>query len=144
LGPTATAAISRLNELADARRKISRALEVEELGKVESVSSGVAVVSGLPGVAVDEVVRFAGGQSGLATDLAQDYVGVTLLSDSKGIAAGTAVVRSGHVLSVPVGAGLLGRVIDPLGKPLDDAGPVPSASRLPVERPATPIFERDP
>lgn len=140
----ASAVLAGLNRLDAARRQADQGLKVEELGRVESVTSGVALVAGLPGVAVDEVVRFESGQLGLATDLGAAQVGVTLLGDPSGIQAGNTVVRTGRVLDVPVGTGLLGRIVDPLGFPLDDLGPVSAAARLPVERPATPIFERGP
>lgn len=136
--------VDGVRRLGAARKGVNAGLEVEELGTVEAVSSGVAMVAGLPGVAVDEVVRFGNGQLGVATDLREDQLGVVLLGSPQGIEAGTEVVRTGHVLDVPVGPSLLGRVVDPLGAPLDDLGPVTSAARLPVERPATPIFERDP
>ena len=140
----ASAVLAGLGRLDAARRQADQGLKVEELGQVESVTSGVALIAGLPGVAVDEVVRFESGQLGLAADLGEEQVGVTLLGDPTGIQAGNTVVRTGHVLDVPVGTGLLGRIVDPLGFPLDDLGPVRFTARLPVERPATPIFERGP
>jgi len=136
--------VDGVRRLDAARKGVNAGLEVEELGTVEAVSSGVAMVAGLPGVAVDEVVRFGNGQLGVATDLREDQLGVVLLGTPQGIEAGTEVVRTGRVLDVPVGPDLLGRVIDPLGAPLDDLGPVATGRRLPVERAATPIFERDP
>ncbi|MFA5551138.1 MAG: F0F1 ATP synthase subunit alpha [Trueperaceae bacterium] len=143
-GDVAKAVLAGLGKLDAARLRVTSELAVEELGVVESVASGVALVTGLPGVAVDEVVRFESGQLGLATDLGADQVGITLLADPEGIRAGSTVVRTGSVLSVPVGPALLGRIVDPLGFALDDQGPVASSERLPVERPATPIFERAP
>lgn len=144
VGDIAGAVLAGLSRLDAARHDLDRQLTVEELGVVQSVSSGVALVTGLPGVAVDEVVRFESGQLGLATDLTDDTVGVTLLAEPQGIQAGSTVVRTGRVLDVPVGSVLLGRIVDPLGHPLDDKGPVAATERLPVERPATPIFERGP
>lgn len=144
VGDIASAVLAGLSHLDAARRNLHTDLTVEELGLVESVTSGVAMVSGLPGIAVDEVVRFESGQLGLATDLTGDTVGVTLLAEPQGIQAGSTVVRIGRVLDVPVGTAMLGRIVDPLGYPLDDQGPVAATERLPVERPATPIFERGP
>ncbi|MDF1522747.1 MAG: F0F1 ATP synthase subunit alpha [Trueperaceae bacterium] len=118
-------------------------LEVDEVGVVASVGSGVATVHGLPGVRADEVVRFAGGEAGLALDLRRDDVGVVVLGPGEGIAAGAEVARTGRVLDVPVGEALLGRVVDALGRPLDGAGPVVADARWPVERPAPPIFARE-
>ena len=143
-GDLANAVLAGLDRLDAARRQADQRLRVEELGLVESVTSDVSLVTGLPGVAVDEVVRFESGQLGLATDLGAEQVGVTLLGDPTGIQAGNTVARTGRVLDVPVGTGLLGRIVDPLGFPLDDQGPVNATARLPVERPATPIFERGP
>lgn len=140
----AAAVLAGLQDLDAARRQVNHGLVVEELGLVQFVTSGVALVSGLPGVGVDEVVRFESGQLGLATDLSDGEVGVTLLADPEGIQSGSQVARTGRALDVPVGAGMLGRVVDPLGYPLDGGGPVAAAERLPVERSATPIFERGP
>ncbi len=90
-------------------------LAVDELGEVASVGSGIATVHGLPRVRADEVVRFAGGEEGVALDLQRDHVGVVLLTSDAGVGAGTEVTRTGRVLDVPVGDALLGRVVDPLG-----------------------------
>lgn len=138
------AALAGLKALDAARERVRPELAPEEFGIVESVGGGVALASGLPGVAADEVVRFAGGQLGVATDLLEDRVGITLLDDLEGVPAGSTVTRTGSVLSVPVGESLLGRVVNALGVPLDGLGPVAAAGTLPVERPATPIFERAP
>jgi F-type H+/Na+-transporting ATPase subunit alpha len=117
------------------------ALALDEVGVVASVGGGIAAVRGLPGVRADEVVRFAGGEEGLALDLRRDDVGVVLLSSDAGVRAGTEVARTGRVLDVPVGDALLGRVVDPLGRRAT-AGPVRGARRWPVERPAAPIVAR--
>lgn len=117
---------------------------VREVGEVLSVDAGVARVKGLPGAAVDELIRFQSGAFGMVADLTADGALVTLLSAAEGTAAGTRADRTGEVLTVPVGAGLLGRVIDPLGTPRDGGGSLRATRRLPVERPAAPIFERAP
>ncbi len=140
LGDTVAHELKRLSGLTSAWRP---ELAIDELGVVASVGGGIASVRGLPRVRADEVVRFAGGEEGLALDLRKDDVGVVLLSSDAGIGAGAEVTRTGRVLDVPVGEALLGRVIDPLGRPRDDAGPVATSRRLPVERPATPIFGRE-
>ena len=134
---------SELDRLATLTGDWRADLAVDELGVVASVGGNIAAVSGLPRVRADEVVRFAGGEEGLALDLRQDDVGVVLLSSDAGVRTGSEVTRTGRVLDVPVGEALLGRVIDPLGRPRDDAGPVRADVRLPVERPATPIFARE-
>ncbi len=131
-----------LDALDVSRERVGKGLAVDEVGVVTFVGSGVCRVAGLPGVAVDEIVTFEGGQRGVAADLGEEEIGVTLLEDPAGIRTGTRVTRTGSVLDVPVGQALLGRVVDPLGAPLDDLGALGSHERLPVERPATPIFER--
>lgn len=113
-----------------------------EVGRVLEVGPGFAVVSGLPGVRTEELVRFACGELGLAFDLAGDHVGVLLLDHAAGIEAGSLVRRTGAVAEVPVGPGLLGRVVDAAGRPLDRLGPVRSALRRAVECDAPAVLER--
>ncbi|MDY7099903.1 MAG: F0F1 ATP synthase subunit alpha [Actinomycetota bacterium] len=117
-------------------------LTVREVGRVRSISQGVARVDGLVGTAVDELVRFGGGRLGVALDLEPDQVGVVLLDDTHEIVAGDEVRRTRRVLDVPVGEGLAGRVIDPAGRPLDGGGRLRTAARLPVQRPAPAIMDR--
>ena len=133
---------SDLDALEGARRELTHELRVGEVGTVMSVGSGIADVDGLPGVTVDEVVRFASGALGVTADLAPDHVGVVLLEPGEGIASGTLVRRTGRVLDVPVGPALLGRVVNPLGVALDGAGEVRTSRRLPIERTAPPILDR--
>lgn len=133
-----------LDALDESRQRVGETLEFGEIGVVESVGNGIALVRGLPGAAVDEIVIFEGGARGVATDLGQELIGVTLLEGEADLVAGARVNRTGQVLSVPVGEALLGRVIDPLGLPLDTLGPIVTRENLPTERPATPIFERGP
>ncbi len=122
----------------------------EEVGRVSAVGRGVAQVLGLDRVGSEELVVIHGRGArgavshGLALDLRQDSLGVVLLSEAPGLEAGAEVTRSGRILDVPVGEGLLGRVLDPLGTPLDGRGPVPGDERLPVFRPAPPIMHRAP
>jgi len=117
---------------------------VREVGIVTSVGAGVARVSGLPNVQAEELVRFESGRLGMAFNLDRDELGVVLIDDVEGIAAGEEVSRTGRVMDVPVGAGLLGRVVDAAGRPLDEAGPIVADERRPVERPAPPIIDRAP
>ncbi|MFD2234536.1 F0F1 ATP synthase subunit alpha [Phaeospirillum tilakii] len=115
-----------------------------ERGRVERIGDGVALLSGLAGAGQDEMLRFADGGLGMAVTLAPERIGAVLLSPSAGIAAGSVVERGGAVVRVPVGEALLGRVVDPLGRPLDGR-PAPVCQRSePVERPAPAIVERDP
>ncbi|MEP6496288.1 MAG: alternate F1F0 ATPase, F1 subunit alpha, partial [bacterium] len=115
-----------------------------EIGVITNVSTGIARISGLPNVGFDELVAFPGGVFGIAFNVDALDVGVVLLGDYWHLHAGDEVERTGRVLDVAVGDALLGRVIDPLGKPLDDKGPVRSTERLPIERPARPIMDRAP
>jgi F-type H+-transporting ATPase subunit alpha len=106
------------------------------------VGDGVAIVAGLPDARLDELLLFADGTRGLAVDLGEETIGCVLLGSAANIAAGSLVRGTGEVASVPVGAGLLGRVVDALGQPLDGGEP-PAAERIaPVEQPAPGIVDR--
>ena len=113
-----------------------------EVGTITSIATGIAKVSGLPSVGFEELVKFPGGVFGIAFNVDEDEVGVVLLGEYWHLHAGDEVERAGRVMDVAVGDGLVGRVIDPLGRPLDDKGPVVSSARLPIERPAAPIMDR--
>ena len=113
-----------------------------EVGTIKSVSIGIAKVSGLPSVGFDELVRFPGDLYGIAFNVDADEIGVVLLGDCQNLHAGDEVERTGRVMDVPVGDALIGRVIDALGRPLDQKGPVAATDRLPIERPARPIMDR--
>ncbi len=115
----------------------------EHRGRVEEIGDGVAMISGLRDVRLDEVLRFEGGQTGFARVLDPDLIGCVMLDAATDVEAGDAVFGTGAVVSVPVGEGLLGRVVDPLGRPLDGKGPVEAEAHLPIERPAPSIIERD-
>ncbi len=119
-------------------------LSIEETGSVLSIGSGIARVSGLADVQADEMVEFQNGVPGMAFNLDADEIGVVLLGTAGDIPAGSRVRRTGRVVDVPVGEGLLGRVIDVTAQPLDNLGPVAVAERRPVERPAPPIMARSP
>jgi F-type H+/Na+-transporting ATPase subunit alpha len=119
-------------------------LTPREVGTVISVATGIAKVSGLPHVGFEELVSFPGGMLGIAFNLDADEIGVVLLGNYQDVYAGDEVERTGRVMDVAVGDALLGRVINPLGIPLDDKGPVTTSKRLPIERPAAPIMDRAP
>src|ERR1022692_2517236 len=119
-------------------------LTLREVGTVIGVATGIAKVSGLPGVGFEELVKFPGDVLGIAFNVDEAEIGVVLLGGYWHLHAGDEVERTGRVMDVAVGDGLLGRVIDPLGRPLDSNGPVPSSKRLPIERPAAPIMDRAP
>lgn len=115
-----------------------------EVGYITRVTAGIASVSGLPGVGFEEVLVFPGGIQGIAFNVDEDEIGVVLLGNYWLLHAGDQVERSGHVVDVPVGERLIGRVINPLGEPLDDQGPLSPGERLPIERPAADIMDRAP
>jgi len=119
-------------------------LAPREVGTITSVSTGIASVSGLNGAGFEELLAFPGGVFGIAFNVDADEIGAVLLGDYTHLQAGQEVERTGRVMDVAVGDGLLGRVIDPLGRPLDDHGPVNTTDRLPIERPAAPIMDRGP
>jgi F-type H+/Na+-transporting ATPase subunit alpha len=129
-----------------ARTKLGTAAlgpKAEQIGRVEEVGDGIALVSGMPDVQLDELLRFDKGQFGFAQVLERDCVGCVLLDDVDAVEAGDTVRGTGDVVRVPVGPGLLGRVVDPLGRPLDGKGPIASESLEPIERAAPAIIDRD-
>jgi len=132
--------------LARSRQRLSRlALSpgADTLGRVTHVADAIAFVSGLPDARLNELLHFETGQSGLAMTLEPNEIGTVLLDEAEGIEAGTRVTGTGEVLRVPVGPGLLGRVVDPLGRPLDGGEPIVAESHQEVERPAPAIIDRD-
>lgn len=116
----------------------------QEVGTIKTVSTDIATISGLPGVEFEELVKFPGGVFGIAFNVDEEEVGVVLLGEHWHLHAGDEVERTGRVMDVAVGEELIGRVIDPLGRPLDGNGPVISSKRLPIERPSAPIMDRFP
>lgn len=125
-----------------ARETFAPELRPHEVGVVTDVSTGIATISGLPGVGYEELIRFSGDLLGIAFNIDSTEVSVVLLGDHQALQAGDEVTRTGRVMDVAVGEGLLGRVIDPLGRPLDDKGPIAGTDRRPVERAAAPIMDR--
>ncbi len=117
-------------------------VKVAEVGVVLEAGDGIARVAGLPGVRSQELVEFAHGIQGIALNLEKDNVGVIILGDSSGIVAGMAVRSTGRIASVPVGDGIIGRVVNALGEPIDGRGPIPSTVYRPVERIAPGVIER--
>lgn len=117
--------------------------QAESVGRVEHVADGIAHVSGLPDVRLNELLRFDGDRLGFALTLDADIIDAVLLDEDMAIEAGSRVAGTGEVVRVPVGPGLLGRVVDPLGRPLDRDEPVIAEAYHPVERPAPAIIERD-
>lgn len=119
-------------------------LTIRETGTVISLSRGVALIDGLPGVESEELVHFEAGLDGMAYNLDASQVGVILMGQETDLEAGGRVYRTGRVLDTPVGEELLGRVVDALGAPLDERGPVETDERRPVERPAKSLMDRAP
>ena len=127
-----------------AREAFTPQLASREVGTITSIATGIAKVSGLPGVGFEEVLRFPGDVYGIAFNVDEDEIGVVLLGDYWQLNAGDEVERRGHVMDVPVGNELIGRIVNPLGRPLDGNGPVVTSGRLPVERTAPHIMDRAP
>ncbi|MCE9607411.1 MAG: F0F1 ATP synthase subunit alpha [Planctomycetia bacterium] len=119
-------------------------IDVREVGRVLEVGDGIARVYGLAGVAAGEMVEFANGTIGLAFNLEEHSVGVIILGDYLTLAEGDEVKSTGRLLSVPVGEALLGRVVDPLGNPLDGKGPIVTSHRRMVESMSPGIAGRQP
>ena len=115
-----------------------------EIGVIVSVATGIAMVSGLSGIGFEELIQFPGDVLGIAFNVDEHVIGVVLLGDNGHLRAGDEVERTGRVMDVAVGDALLGRVVDPLCRPLDGKGTVTTDSRLPIERPAAPIMDRAP
>ena len=116
--------------------------KMEEVGVVYYVGDGVARAYGLDNVMANELVEFEGGTMGLAFNLEEDNVGIIILGSESGIREGSIVRRTGRILDAPVGEGLIGRVIDPLGNPLDGKGPIKYEYRSPVEKIAPGVVKR--
>ena len=129
--------------LALARKNFVPQLVLREVGVITRISTGIATISGLPGVGFEELVSFSNNLLGIAFNVDKE-VGVILLGDYQGLHAGDEVTRTGRVMDVFVGEELLGRVIDPLGLPLDGGGAIAGSARRPIECPAPAIMERAP
>ncbi|MGA8766536.1 MAG: F0F1 ATP synthase subunit alpha [Candidatus Acidiferrales bacterium] len=117
---------------------------VEEIGSVISVGDGIARVHGLDRCMSGEMLEFPHGVFGIALNLEEDQVGTVLLGDYTQIREGDTVKRTNRIMSVPVGEGMIGRVVDPLGQPLDGKGPVQTDQRNPLERIAPGVVDRQP
>ena len=118
-------------------------LRISERGNVVSVGDGIAWISGLPSAAIDDILSFADGSKAMVFDLTEKLIGAVLLHDTDALTAGTTVQRTGRTLSVPVGDALLGRIIDPLGTPLDGEPPPAHTRWQALESGSPPIVARD-
>ncbi len=135
------------DEIRDALKDFVKAYEpgkaaTSEVGYVIDAADGIAHVEGLPGVMANELIRFADGTLGLAQNLDEDEVGVVILGEFTGIVEGLEVTRTGEVLSVPVGDAFLGRVVDPLGAPIDGLGEIKADARRALELQAPGVMQR--
>src|SRR5579864_6295986 len=130
--------------ISQVREAFTPQLTPREMGRITSIATGIAKVSGLPTVGFEELVKFPGDLLGMAFNVDEAEIGVVLLGEYCHLNAGAEVERTGRVMDVVVGDGLLGRVIDPLGRPLDGAGPLAASERLPIERTAPHIMDRAP
>ena len=116
---------------------------IDEVGKVFSVGDGIARIYGLDKVQAGEMVEFSKGLQGMALNLENDNVGVVIFGDDREIKEGDVVKRTGSIVDVPVGEGLLGRITDGLGEPIDGLGPIKADSRQRVEIKAPGILARN-
>jgi F-type H+/Na+-transporting ATPase subunit alpha len=132
------------SQMSQFREDFEPELSLREVGRITSVATGIAKVSGLPNVGYDELLKFPGEVLGIAFNVDADEIGVVLLGDYWHLQAGDEVRRTGRVADMAVGEGLLGRVIDPLGRALDGKGPLEVSQRLPIERPSPSIMDRAP
>ena len=118
--------------------------EIRSVGTVLQIGDGIAIVSGLRDVMVDELLEFPDGLFGLALDLDRDHIGCVLLGPDEGVRAGDRVMSTGRVIEVPVGKELLGRVVNALGQPIDDQGPLKAPRFRPLETEAPGVIDRIP
>jgi F-type H+-transporting ATPase subunit alpha len=116
----------------------------ETVGYVTSIADGVARVRGLPSVMSSELLEFPGGLAGVTLNIDEDDLGVVLLGEASHVGEGDPVKQTGTVLSIPVGDALLGRVVDPLGNPVDGKGPIETTERRLLETQAPSVVERQP
>lgn len=128
----------------DKIKNYDKRAERSEIGTVITVGDGIARASGLDKCVMNELVEFPGGVYGMALNLEENTVAIVILGDDSEIREGDVVKRTGRVVSVPVGEGLIGRVVNAIGEPIDGKGPVESSGYRPVESPAPGIIEREP
>uniref|UniRef100_UPI0040291E52 F0F1 ATP synthase subunit alpha n=1 Tax=Gemmiger formicilis TaxID=745368 RepID=UPI0040291E52 len=120
------------------------AIEQTEIGTVTMVGDGIARAAGLDNCMAGELVQFESGTYGMAQNLEENSVSIVLLGDDEGIKEGSTIKRTGKVVSVPVGEGMIGRVVNALGQPIDGKGPIEAADYRAIESPAPGILDRQP
>ena len=121
-----------------------RQVDTAEVGTIVSVGDGIARIYGLEKVMAGELLELPHGVAGMALNLEEDSVGAVLLGDTTLIKEGDQVRRTGRIMEVPAGKAMLGRVIDPLGQPLDGKGPIQTEASMPIERIAPGVVARQP
>ncbi len=131
-------------ELEDGVKKFTAAIVQEEMGRVLSVGQGIVWAEGLNHIKSEELVHFDNGVIGLVIDILPAKTGIVLLDQETGIKARSEIRRTGRILEVSVAEGIIGRIIDPLGRPLDEKGPIPEGLLMPVQKEAPPIMARGP
>ena len=119
-------------------------LAKQQVGRIIEVGDGIARISGLPECAVNELIEFEGGALGLALNLDEESIGAVVLGDFEHIEEGHVARATGRILSIPVGDGLLGRVVNPLGQPIDGKGPIASDTNRRLEVQAPGVVSRQP
>jgi len=124
--------------------KYDGSIDISEVGEVLEVGDGVARVSGLENVMSSELVELPNGVFGMALNLEEDNVGLVLFGESRLVKEGDLAKRTGRVVEVPVGEAMLGRVVNPLGQPIDGKGPINTEHSLPIERKALGVMSRSP
>src|SRR5579859_3502964 len=136
----------RANEITELLRQqienYEQRVQVDEVGTIVTLGDGIARVHGLDKVMAGELIDFPHGVSGLAMNLDEDQVGAVLLGDYTELKEGDQVKRTGKIMSVPVGEAMIGRVVNSLGQPIDDKGPIQASKNLPVERLAPGVIDR--
>ena len=131
-----------VQELEAQIRNITTQAASENVGTIKAIGDGVARIEGLSNAMLNEMIEFPGGVMGLAMNLEENEVGAVLIGNGADLKEGDTCKTTGHLLQVPVGPGLLGRVVDTLGNPLDGKGPIEAAAHYPVEKIASGIISR--
>ena len=130
------------DSLLDQIKTFDHKVTSRSVGTVSAVYDGVALATGLADVAANELVEFSNGVAGIALDLQEDNVGIVVMGDYTGIEVGDEVRATGNIASIPVGEAMIGRVVDPLGSPIDGKGPINTSKRRPLQRTAPGVIER--
>ena len=130
------------DSLLDQIKTFDHKVTSRSVGTVSAVYDGVALASGLADVAANELVEFASGVAGIALDLQDENVGIVVMGDYTGIEVGDEVRATGNIASIPVGEAMIGRVVDPLGNPIDGKGPINTSKRRPLQRTAPGVVAR--